>query len=146
MDDYVTPLLVALGFGVLTAGTFTAGRYGVRRIFVGSPKDQRKQEEMRRNAISSLEAVTSIGNMHRIWYDEQNNVYRDATGRQVHGRPLGRETKRYTPSELRHLSLEDFLTEMQIKGEVIQEANAFSFTESMNVHRDYVFGVLYHQV
>lgn len=146
MDEYINGLLMALGFGTLTAGMLAGGCYGVRRMFSGSSSERIKLEETKKRVIESLAAITSIGNMKRIWYDGQGHIYKDATGKPVQSRPLGQETRRYTPSELRWLSLEDITTELEIRGEVLEEANAFSFTKPIEVHRDYVLGILYHQI
>lgn len=107
-----------------------------------------KQIERWLERKDALDAVVTIGEMGRIWYDKEIKVYRDATGKEVSTQLLEKEyILNYKQSE----DLGTLLTRVECKGKVLA-ANAFSFSgdgvfqRTDPFQRDDFFKVLYHRV
>lgn len=135
-------LWYALGMGAFGAGAFGLARYVKYRISHGSPKHRKKMGEIKEQNLLSLDALVTVGEMDRLWYNAEDNCYRDAAGKQVSTQPLRQDLeilKSYNPEGLASL-----LMEMACKGKALK-ADAYSLSSPQDIHGEYTLGVLYHR-
>ncbi|MEK6845807.1 MAG: hypothetical protein AABY26_03545 [Nanoarchaeota archaeon] len=136
-------LKVVIEIGVVSTALFGSLVYARHRIIFGSAKARKKREETKEQTLRSLDALVTVGEMNRFYYNLEDNCYRDYTGKQVSTQPLKQDIKKiglYAPEGLGSL-----ITEMECKGKALR-ADAYSLTEPEDIHGAYTFGVLYHRL
>ncbi len=137
------PILVALGTFLGTTVGVGSILYVRHRIIFGSAKERERREEIKRRTLRSLDALVTVGEMNRLWYDWDYNCYNDNIGKQVSTQPLRQDLnilKSYNPEGLMSL-----VAELDCTGKTLN-ADAYSLSDAKDIHGEYTFGVLYHRL
>ena len=101
-----------------------------------------------------VEQTTSIGEMSRLYFNNQYYTYQDVNGTETPTQALDQQIQRFAAHNHPTFPITPQKVEFRwekVVGRIAElgrelNADAFSFTELLNVHGDSILGVLYHKV